>query len=83
MPATQSGKRFSRLVLTGAAGRLGSHLREPLTAICDELVSTDKVDDLGKLYPGERYETADLSDLRAMTHVLEGADMVVHFGAIG
>ncbi|MEO0635024.1 MAG: NAD(P)-dependent oxidoreductase [Pseudomonadota bacterium] len=83
MPTTASGKRFSRLVLTGAAGRLGSHLREPLTALCDELVSTDKVDDIGKLYPGERYEAADLSDLAAMTEVLEDADMVVHFGAIG
>ena len=74
---------MKKLVLTGAAGRLGSYLREPLTKLADQLVSTDLVDDLGKLYPGESYVRADLSDLDAMTAVLSGADMVVHFGAIG
>ena len=53
--------KLKRLVLTGAAGRLGSYLREPLTHLCDELVSSDIVDDLGKLYPGERYIKADLA----------------------
>ncbi len=74
---------MKKLVLTGAAGRLGSYLREPLTRMCDELVSTDLVDDIGKLYEGESYVQADLTDLAAMEAVLEGADMVVHFGAIG
>jgi len=74
---------MKKLVLTGAAGRLGSYLREPLTRMCDELVSTDLVDDIGKLYDGESYVQADLTDLAAMEAVLEGADMVVHFGAIG
>ena len=72
-----------KLVLTGAAGRLGSHLREPLSTMCDELVSTDIVDDIGTLYEGERYEKADLASLDDMMRVLEGADQVVHFGAIG
>lgn len=74
---------MKKLVLTGAAGRLGSYLREPLTRMCDELVSTDLVDDIGKLYEGESYVQADLTDLAAMEAVLEGTDMVVHFGAIG
>lgn len=74
---------MKRIVLTGAAGRLGSYLREPLSKICDELVSTDLAGDLGTLYPGERYVTADLADLGAMVALLHGADMVVHFGAIG
>lgn len=30
-----------RILLTGAGGRLGSFLREPLSKICTELVSTD------------------------------------------
>ncbi|SNT73859.1 hypothetical protein SAMN05444959_10639 [Paracoccus seriniphilus] len=46
---------MKKLVLTGAAGRLGSYLREPLTKLCDELVSTDLAGDIGKTYPGERY----------------------------
>jgi uronate dehydrogenase len=71
-----------KLVLTGAAGRLGSYLREPLAAMCDELVSTDIAEDIGKLYPGESYRRADLADMAQIAPVLEGADMVVHFGAI-
>ena len=72
-----------KLVLTGAAGRLGSYLREPLTKLCDELVSTDIADDVGQCYPGERYEKADLSSLDDMMRVIDGADQVIHFGAIG
>lgn len=75
--------KLKRLVLTGAAGRLGSYLREPLTQLCEDLVSSDIVDDLGKLYPGERYVKADLAELNQIEPLLEGADMVVHFGAVG
>jgi len=74
---------MKKLVLTGAAGRLGSYLREPLSKLCDELVSTDLAIDIGKTYPGERYVQADLQDLDAVVSVLKGADMVVHFGAYG
>ncbi|MEM6985336.1 MAG: NAD(P)-dependent oxidoreductase [Pseudomonadota bacterium] len=74
---------MNRIVLTGAAGRLGSWLREPLTSLCDELVSSDIVDDIGSCYPGERYVQADLCDLASLCELLQGADMVVHFGAIG
>jgi len=73
---------MKKLVLTGAAGRLGSYLREPLSKMCDELVSTDCVDDIGKLYPGETYAKGDLASFDDMMGVLEGADMVVHMGAI-
>ncbi len=72
-----------KIVLTGAAGRLGSYLREPLTKLADTLLSTDIVEDIGKLHAGETYQAADLSDLDAMLAVTEGADMIVHFGAIG
>ena len=75
--------KLKKIVLTGAAGRLGSYLREPLTKMTDELVSTDIVDDIGKLYTGETYHKADLASLDQMEAVIEGADMVVHFGAIG
>jgi uronate dehydrogenase len=74
---------MKKLVLTGAAGRLGSYLREPLSKMADSLVSTDIVDDIGKLYDGESYIKADLTSLAEMEAVLEGADMVVHFGAYG
>lgn len=73
---------MKKLVLTGAAGRLGSYLREPLTALCDSLVSTDIVDDIGMLYAGETYVKADLAQMDQIAPVVEGADMVLHFGAI-
>lgn len=76
-------KKLQKLVLTGAAGRLGSYLREPLSKLCEVLVTTDLAEGVGKLYPGETYVKADLADLPAMVNLLEGADMVVHFGAIG
>jgi len=74
---------MKKLVLTGAAGQLGSRLRAPLAAMCDTLVSTDIADDVGALNANESYMKADLSNLNAMVTLLEGADMVVHFGAIG
>lgn len=70
-----------KLVLTGAAGRLGSYLREPLAQLADEFTSTDIVEDIGNLYEGERYVKADLAELDDMMAVLKGADMVVHMGA--
>lgn len=73
---------MKRIVLTGAAGRLGSYLREPLSRLADVLVSTDIVDDLGTLYPGEAYVRADLAELDPIVALAEGADMIVHFGAI-
>ena len=73
---------MKKLVLTGAAGRLGSYLREPLSKLADELVSTDLADGIGTLYPGETYVQADIADKAAVEALLEGADMVVHFGNI-
>ena len=73
---------MKKIVLTGAAGRLGSYLREPLTKLADELVSTD-ITDVGKLYAREKFVRADLTKLEEMTALLKGADVVVHFGAIG
>lgn len=74
---------MKKLVLTGAAGRLGSYLREPLSKMCDTLVTTDLTDEITDPLPNETYVKADLADLNAMVDLLKDADMVVHFGAIG
>lgn len=74
---------MKKIVLTGAAGRLGSYLREPLSKLCDEFVSSDLVDNLNNLQHNETYVQADITDLEAMVSLLDGADMVVHFGAVG
>lgn len=73
---------MKKLVLTGAMGRLGSYLREPLSKMCDELVSTDIQDGPETLAPNETYVQADIAEFDKVSALLEGADMVVHFGAI-
>ncbi len=74
---------MKKLVLTGAAGRLGSYLREPMSKLADQLVSSDIAEDIGALYPGEAYVRADLRKYGEIHRLLDGADMVVHFGAYG
>jgi len=72
---------MKRIVLTGAAGRLGSYLREPLSKLAEEIVSSDIADDIGKLYPNESYVKADIAEMDEIMPLLKDADMVVHFGA--
>ncbi len=74
---------MKKIVLTGAAGRLGSYLREHVAKLADEFVSTDLADSVENLLPNETYIKADLTSLDEMEVVLKGADMVVHFGAYG
>ena len=71
-----------KIVLTGAAGRLGNICREPLSKMCDELVSTDLADGIDGLAANETYVKCDIGDLDAVHALLEGADMIVHFGSI-
>lgn len=70
------------IALTGAAGRLGSHLRPFLAEFADELISTDitPIDDLAA---NETFRQADLANLDEVEAALKGADVIVHFGAIG
>ncbi|MBT5256661.1 MAG: NAD(P)-dependent oxidoreductase, partial [Alphaproteobacteria bacterium] len=41
---------MKKIILTGAAGRLGGYLREPLGKLCDTLISSDIQDDIGTLF---------------------------------
>lgn len=70
------------IALTGAAGRLGSHLRAPLAAHASRLISSDLLPEIGDLHENETYVRADLADKEAILALLEGVDVVVHFGAI-
>lgn len=73
---------MQKLVLTGAAGALGSVLREPLSRLCDHLLSTDIAAPPARLHPNETYSQADLGQMDQIEPLLDGADMVVHFGSI-
>ncbi len=73
---------MKKIVLTGANGNLGQELRGMLAGLCDELISTDIADGVGDLLDNETFVQADLSEMDQVRPLLEGADMVVHFGAI-
>lgn len=70
------------IALTGANGRLGSYLREPLAKYASKLISSDLVDDIGKTYEGEVYQRCDVSDMDQVSAMMEGVDLVVHMAAI-
>ena len=71
---------LKKIVLTGAAGRLGGYLRKPLAAKCAALISTDIARMEDPLIKGESFVQADLADYAKMAEIIKGADMVVHFG---
>lgn len=73
---------LKKIVLTGAAGALGTQLRGPLAAMCETLVSVDIKEAPSELAANETYVAADISQMDQIAPVLEGAEMVVHFGAI-
>ena len=73
--------RFTRLLLTGAAGGLGRELRPRLKAYCDVL----RVSDLAPLSPaaaGEEVVPAALQDKAAVHELLRGVGAVVHLGGV-
>jgi uronate dehydrogenase len=80
-PVTQQAPVTGRLVLTGAAGAIGSVLRPALAPLARELVSSD-LRELTALAPTERSVVADLTDPHAVSELLRGADMVVHLGGV-
>ena len=73
---------MKKIVLTGAAGRLGSYLREPLSKMATTLLSTDISEDIGSLYENESFVKADLAQMSEIGPLIEGADMVIHLSLI-
>jgi len=71
--------RFDTLLLTGAAGRLGTQLRRGLAPLARRLRLTDRVA-VTDLAPNEEMIVADLADEAAMLDVCKGAGAIVHFG---
>ncbi|HET7796194.1 MAG TPA: NAD(P)-dependent oxidoreductase [Rhizobacter sp.] len=81
MPAANTPLRFSRLLLTGAAGGLGRELRPRLKAYCDTLRLSD-IADLGAAAAGEELRPVRLEDRAGVLSLLEGVDAVVHLGGV-
>lgn len=66
------------IVLTGAAGRLGSALRPALAPLCKELRLVDK-SPVDALHANESAFTLDLDDVVGLKTALAGCSAVVHF----
>ena len=75
---------MKKLVLTGAGGRLGSYLREPLYQDGSAVGVDGHSGRRGPALPWMRLTSKPTcKTFQAMSEVIKGADMVVHFGAIG
>lgn len=74
-------KPFKRLLITGAAGRLGSVLRKHLAAFADELRLTD-IADMGHAAPHEQLVRCDLANFNDVLPLTEGVDAIVHAGGV-
>ncbi|MBC7955315.1 MAG: NAD(P)-dependent oxidoreductase [Cytophagales bacterium] len=81
MPVANTPLRFSRLLLTGAAGGLGQVLRPRLRAYCDTLRLSD-IADVGPAAAGEEVRSVKLEDRAAMLSLLDGVQAVVHLGGV-
>ncbi len=79
--ASTTTLRWSRLLLTGAAGHLGRVLRPRLKACCDVLRVSD-VAELGTAAAGEELQRVDLADKAGVAALLQGVDAVVHLGGV-
>ena len=68
-----------RVVMTGAAGGVGSMIRPYLRKLASELVLSD-LEDIADPIDNEISHPADLTDEAAMEALLKGADGLVHLG---
>jgi uronate dehydrogenase len=66
------------IVITGAAGDVGSRLRKELSS--RYLLRLSDLVPITDLAPGEEFVQADVTDLDAMTALLQGADGVIALG---
>src|SRR5260370_36549802 len=74
-------ERAGPILLTGAAGQLGSWLRPHLAQRPEGLRSAD-IRPFGPAIPGEAIAIGDLDDAAAVERMVEGTSAIVHFGGV-
>jgi uronate dehydrogenase len=72
----------STILITGAAGGIGTMLRSRLAAPGRVLRLLDVTPIAAPIGPGEEAVTASVTDMAAMTAACAGADAIVHLGGI-
>jgi uronate dehydrogenase len=70
---------YDRILLTGAAGRLGSRLRQGLAPLARTIRLADR-EPLGELADTEEEAIFDLADMEATIAATKDCDAIVHFG---
>ena len=70
-----------RILLTGAAGRIGTAVRPVLRELAEEVVLTDRAAP-AELLAGERFVAADLADPEPWDGLAAGCEAIVHLGAV-
>lgn len=71
--------RYDTILITGAAGRLGTELRRGLAPLARKLRLAD-VTPIKDVRSNEEALTFDLADQAAVEKAAEGVDVIVHFG---
>ena len=72
---------MNRILITGAAGKIGNTLREGLRGRYPVLRLSD-IAPLGSARDGEEIVRADLADLAEVEAAMRDVDCVVHLGAV-
>lgn len=70
---------MKRVLLTGAAGGIGTHLRKLLPPIYPELVLSD-IREPKNLQPGERFIQADIAKAEEIEGACQGVEGIIHLG---
>lgn len=70
---------MKRVLLTGAAGGIGTHLRRLLPPLYPDLVLSD-IREPKDLAPGERFIRADISSAAEIEAACEGCEGIIHLG---
>lgn len=73
---------MATLLITGAAGRIGSALRPRLLSAGHDLVLLDERTPSDPIAAGERFVPGSVNDVGALDDALIGADTVVHLAGI-
>jgi uronate dehydrogenase len=72
---------MKRVLITGAAGGIGSSLRETLRGVYPVLRLSDRVA-LEPARDGEEVDRTELSDMAGVERMVDGVDGIVHLGGI-
>lgn len=72
---------MKRVLITGAAGNLGTAMRKKLAGWADEFVLSD-LNPVTELGAGETFVQCDLADYDSVMALVEGCDGIVHFGGV-